>query len=415
MRRVLLAIGVALLGTALPGLAPVPVRTAVKPGQVAVSKADRHGLVTMLRPVVTRLPPEGPFRVALHWAHEKRPLKSGDVAGALRREASLCSMTFQLTGPRGEKYELRPAGPAGAASGNELSYAPTFLLTLSADGIEEEGGKKWGWAGGKRPDLTREGAYRLSMKGSLVREKEEAIPFQSEPVGLEVSRAARPQARTVEIARAALRGHRSDVDLARASVFVREDDKGNALVRFRTAGRLWSYLDFSLVVKPDGKAGAPSTRESFTCVARGTPVGTERGPKAIEEVRVGDRVWGYDVMSRRRVLTTVRFVRVGEATQTLLFRDKLRVTAEHPLWVGEWLPAARVGERDRLLDEGLRRVPAGRPRLVAGRVAVYDLSVDEPHSFFAAGYLVHNKKRLYSPALDDPWYDCWPEHLAPVR
>ena len=36
--------------------------------------------------------------------------------------------------------------------------------------------------------------------------------------------------------------------------------------------------------------------------------------------------------------------------------------------------------------------------------AVYDLTVDEPHNFFAGQILVHNKSRAWSPTLDDPWY-----------
>jgi hypothetical protein len=37
----------------------------------------------------------------------------------------------------------------------------------------------------------------------------------------------------------------------------------------------------------------------------------------IEETRVGDRPWGYDLKRGGRVLTTVRAIRPGEATETL--------------------------------------------------------------------------------------------------
>jgi hypothetical protein len=65
-----------------------------------------------------------------------------------------------------------------------------------------------------------------------------------------------------------------------------------------------------------------------------------------------------------------------------------------------------------LLDARLARVPAGPAREVAGRIEVYDLAVDAPHCFFAGGFLVHNKDRAYSPKLDDPWYDLWPDRGA---
>jgi hypothetical protein len=49
------------------------------------------------------------------------------------------------------------------------------------------------------------------------------------------------------------------------------------------------------------------------------------------------------------------------------------------------------------------------PEKVRGALAVYDIAVDEPHNYFAGGILVHNKSRDYSPHLDDPWYQLWPQ------
>src|SRR4051794_5338079 len=103
-------------GTA--GFAPVPPpRHVVKSGLIASSKSDAHGLVTQLRPMVTRLAPEDPFRIALHWAMEKRPVQPADVAGVWRRGATLLSMTFLLTTPdgveQGLKLEGKPADPDG--------------------------------------------------------------------------------------------------------------------------------------------------------------------------------------------------------------------------------------------------------------------------------------------------------------
>jgi hypothetical protein len=406
MRRAWLLVGAVMLVVAGAGFAPLPVRPVVKPGQVATSRPDRHGLVTQLRPVVTRLAPDDPFRVALHWAKEKGPLRRGDVPGTVGRDTSLLTMTFALTTPDGKTQVLRPAGAAGPLA-LDFFWAPTYLLTLTKDGLDVEGGKKWPWAGGMRPELTREGVYRLEVKGELLRPGMAPIPFQSEPILLEVRRAVLPQARALESARAAMRRAQPGVDLARAQAFFRDDEKGNTLVRFRTRGRVWSFNDWTVTVRPDGKAEAPALRTVSNCVARGTPIATEKGPRPVEQVRVGDRVWAYDARTRRRVLTAVRAVRLGEAHHTIVLGGRLRVTAEHPVWAGEWKPAEVVAETDLLLDEGLRAVPAGRARWVSGRVQVFDLTVGEPHCFFAAGFLVHNKDRDYWPHVDDPWYDRW--------
>src|SRR5205085_2589827 len=99
-------------------------------------------------------------------------------------------MTFHLTTPAGEKLALRPVTlVADRGWSSELYYSPTYLLTLTNDGVECQGGK-WFWVGAKRPDLAREGAYRLSVKGQLIRQAGAAVPFESEPILLEVSRKA---------------------------------------------------------------------------------------------------------------------------------------------------------------------------------------------------------------------------------
>jgi hypothetical protein len=408
--RALAALAAVLLGSAALGRAPAPGGGKVKPGQVATSKPGALGLVTQLRPAVTRLAPDDPFRIALHWAKSDRPLRSGDAPSPVLYEATLASMTFHLTTPAGDKLALKLAGEPAVRGGSDLFYRPTYLLTLTKDGLEEEGAKKWAWAGAKRPNLAAEGVYRLRVTGTLMGQKEAAVPFASETIAVEVSRTARSQAKAVQIARDALRAQ-PGLDLSKADVFVRDDEAGNTVVRFRTPGKLWSHVDWTVKVRPDGKTERPTSAETFTCVARGAPIATEKGPRPVEQVRVGDRVWAYDARTGKRVLTPVEFIRVGEAQHTVMLGGRLRVTAEHPVWVGEWRPAGRVGAQDRLLDEGLRRVAAGEPRWVSGRVQVYDLSVGDPHCFFAAGYLVHNKRRAWTPRLDDPWYDRWPEML----
>jgi hypothetical protein len=58
----------------------------------------------------------------------------------------------------------------------------------------------------------------------------------------------------------------------------------------------------------------------------------------------------------------------------------------------------------------VRRREAGEPECRSEAIAVYDLTVDGPHNFFAGGFLVHNKDvhRKYDPMLDDLWYRLWP-------
>src|SRR4051812_24151730 len=113
MTRARLLLGAVILVGGGAGFAPSPARPGLKPGQVATSRPDERGVVTQLRPVVTRLAPDDPFRVALHWAKEKGPLRRDDVPGTVGRETTLATMVFVLTTPDGKKHELKPAGEAG--------------------------------------------------------------------------------------------------------------------------------------------------------------------------------------------------------------------------------------------------------------------------------------------------------------
>src|SRR5205085_2514590 len=108
--------------------------------------------------------------------------------------------------------------------------------------------------------------------------------------------------------------------------FLHEDKEGNRLVRFRAADVKWSYTEYIVAVQPDGTVGKIREQTVGTCVAHGTVIDAEKGPRTIETLREGDRVWGYD--GTKRVLTTIRLVRRGTSERTLVFGDGLRVTAD---------------------------------------------------------------------------------------
>lgn len=123
-----------------------------------------------------------------------------------------------------------------------------------------------------------------------------------------------------------------------------------------------------------------------SCLASGTPVATETGPRAIEQILPGDRVLAqnpetgeleYKVVLHR----TVR--RLGEMRRVSLGNDSVTVTLGHPFWiVGKGWQMAKeleVGDRVHCL-EGSREVTAidGLPEDVA-----YNLLVDDFSTYFA--------------------------------
>jgi len=151
------------------------------------------------------------------------------------------------------------------------------------------------------------------------------------------------------------------------------------------------YLAFT-----DGGLGQwlrKETRSTICCVVEDTPVEGEDGPLDISDLRVGDRIWGYDLERQERTLVTVLSVREARAPESLLIGEKLRVTKWHTVYVdGEWPRADRVQPTDRVLSSDGRSVEAGDIRRIQGTATVYDVGVTHPHNFFAGGILVHNRK-----------------------
>ncbi|MBS0632430.1 MAG: Hint domain-containing protein [Verrucomicrobia bacterium] len=129
------------------------------------------------------------------------------------------------------------------------------------------------------------------------------------------------------------------------------------------------------------------------CFAPGTLVATPVGPRAIENLALGDTVLAPDD-SGRLVPTPVEGVYLNFAPLLTLTTDRgiLRTTAEHPLLAagGDFLRADSFAVGATLLHEG---APARILAIACGDqdVPVYTLSVGAPHTFLADGFTVHNK------------------------
>lgn len=130
----------------------------------------------------------------------------------------------------------------------------------------------------------------------------------------------------------------------------------------------------------------------WTCVAAGTQILSDRGPVMVERVEVGMRVMGYDLELERISVATVQSVKSATRRETVVVNGDLRLTGEHPVFAdAAWVQAGqlRIGSHLRTSAGTLVEVRSLERRL--GSVTVFSLSVDAPHTFFADGYLVHNK------------------------
>ena len=140
--------------------------------------------------------------------------------------------------------------------------------------------------------------------------------------------------------------------------------------------------------------------DPWPCFAAGTEVWTELGPRPIEQIREGWRVWAYSFDQQRPLLCRVSAVTRGLSDHFYHVRVAGRMvlaTGAHPFWVEAldgWVPA-----RDLAAGMPLKGLDPGRSLHVEAAVlvelvepeATFNLSVDGAPSYYVGpGFLVHN-------------------------
>jgi hypothetical protein len=141
------------------------------------------------------------------------------------------------------------------------------------------------------------------------------------------------------------------------------------------------------------------------CFPAGTPITLPNGEtRAIEQLGVGDWVLSYEQSTQTLVPAEVvqRVVR-PRADSFVLINGRLLATDNHPFYAdGRWVQAGtlQVGaallearDLDPTVGVALALEPARVTQLVAstGPVTTYNLEVAVQHSYFAAGFLVHDR------------------------
>jgi len=131
----------------------------------------------------------------------------------------------------------------------------------------------------------------------------------------------------------------------------------------------------------------------YRCVAEGTLISTENFSTPVETLKVGDKIWGYDLETKKKALTTIEAIHSSVSDYVIRISDGLMVTPVHPVYANDqWVPAGQLNVGDSLLGENGERIEIVTMKTITGKLMVYDLTVGPPHNFFAGGILVHNKR-----------------------
>jgi hypothetical protein len=132
-----------------------------------------------------------------------------------------------------------------------------------------------------------------------------------------------------------------------------------------------------------------------SCFVARTRVATPSGDRAIAELAVGDAVLCSDDVGVVKAIHRAR----GAIFAIITNRGEvLGVTATHPFFVGDaFVPVAELRVGDVLHHrEGPATIVAIHPVAEGDTVEVFNLTVEGTPTYFADGFLVHNK----SPAVD---------------
>ncbi len=150
------------------------------------------------------------------------------------------------------------------------------------------------------------------------------------------------------------------------------------------------------VVQLYTKAGCTGKRNSFIA---GTLVSTNDGIKPIEDIKIGDMVWAYDVESGQKSLQKIVHLIEGDGEQslvdiTLVTGEKITATDNHPFWVvdkADWVLAKYLDLTSLLLDINNNTLSIFKIlERSTENTKVYNLTVNDDHTYYVGESTVLN-------------------------
>jgi DNA polymerase I len=141
------------------------------------------------------------------------------------------------------------------------------------------------------------------------------------------------------------------------------------------------------------------------CLAPGTPVTTDQGPKNIEDMKVGDLVWTH--MSRWRRVEATQIAQAEALLRITTESDKVvECTPDHGWLIYDpsdseiyrWVRAEDLYEGKYLCSRDSNEKII-KIQLITYQGPVYDITVEEDHSFVANGLVSKNSYGMMPPKM----------------
>lgn len=381
--------------SAKPNAAAPPAKLTQPIRENVAKGAVQGGAALEARLFVSKVTTADPVRLALRFRVDAPPIDKAVWDTATISLADFVrSMRFELTGPGG-KTVLEADDGLGTES---LGVGWMDLdLTLTEEGIRRYD-KLAAW---KKPSpglFAKPGKYSIALSGNPTFGTK-SVKLSLEPLAFELVAPSPEWKSLVDLTKdaAELVKNRREMKAAPQSfTTVIDDVADNRWFRFRvdTEGASnRSHYDVDIVevlLDPAGKEQNFDTFPHFTCVAEGVSITTPTGRVPIESLQIGDEVVSWDPALRVKTVATVEHITASHAEELLSFGE-LRVTGTHPIFADDaFRAAATIAPTAQLFGEDLvsRTVTRSEREVPA---TVYDLDVSPPNTYFAGGFLVHNK------------------------
>ncbi len=142
------------------------------------------------------------------------------------------------------------------------------------------------------------------------------------------------------------------------------------------------------------------------CFAPGTKILMANGStKNIEDVKVGDYVLTSSTGALHKIKARVTKIYSAIDPGYLIINGNLKITPDHILFVNNsWIQAGDISIGDKLTFSDGKIFPVSSIEWQAGKFKVYNLEVENYHTFFANGIWVHNQKGLSRTVFKDVAY-----------
>lgn len=384
-------------GSYQPTNAPAK-RTPEIPSKTALGPFN-EGLALELRPLISHLTRDDALGFVLRIRPEKLPAK-GDPAWseALDFGQVLSSLAITVEGPKGHKQVLK-LGP-GSLPWAQRMLSTTMSLQLDAKGILFSNSLSHEWQAAPKSWLEETGTYRVSVSADFVGKTSEpggvtstrTVHLEAGPLEYHVEAPSARFRSLAELTTLATKWvqARQGVPKVKHTGLVLEDAAKNRSFRFTLDSPGYDITVIEVLLDPSGKEVLYDVFTHFTCVAEGTRIATPDGEVAVERLTPGVPVSSFEVATSTPTTARVTHVEPHNAVE-LVRLGGLEVTPHHPVFSdGRWVEAGQVAGGARLQGLHGQRLEV-TPLRVKRPGVVYEISVTEPHTYFAAGLLLHNK------------------------